>query len=104
MMFTVSFIIIDNIEDYIDPRLSQVYFGASFCQITNLVVDECNEIMIFIDGIKRDSYQTPYMMREFKGMDYERLDYLGSQLILWDDDVGRGFKSTSDLSRGFSKM
>ena len=41
------------------------------------------------------------MMREFRGINYEGLDSLGSQLILCDDDVIRGCKSTYDLSRGF---
>lgn len=103
MTFAMSFTIVDNIEEYIDPRLSQVVFGAPFCEITNLVVYEHNGIMTFTDGIRKFSYQTPYKMRDFKGLDYEGLDGVGSQLVLCDDDVRRGCKNTFDLSSGFFK-
>ena len=103
MTFTMSFAIVDNIEKYIDPRLSQVVFGAPFCKATSLVVDELNGIMTFTDGIREISYQTPYKMREFKEIDYEGLDGLSSQLVLCDDDVRRGCKDTFDLSSGFFK-
>lgn len=103
MTFTMDFKIVDNIEDYIDPRLSQVVFGAPFCEITNLMVDDQNGIMTFTDGIRRISYQTPYKMKDFEGVDCDGLDKLGSQLVLCDDDVRRGCKNTLDLSCGFFK-
>jgi hypothetical protein len=103
MTFTMGFTIVDNIEDYIDPRLSQVFFGAPFCEITNLMVDNRNGIMTFTDGIRRISYQTPYKMKDFEGIDCDGLYKLGSQLILCDDDVRRGCKNTFDLSCGFFK-
>ena len=99
----MDFTIVDNIEDYIDPRLSQVVFGVPFFEITNLMVDDRNGIMTFTDGIMRISYQTPYKMKDFEGVDCDGLDKLGSQLVLWDDDVRRGFKNTFDLSCGFFK-
>ena len=103
MTFNMDFTIVENIEDYIDPRLSQVVFRAPFCEITNLMVDDRNGIMTFTDGIRRISYQMPYKMKDFKGIDCDGLDKLGSQLILCDDDVRRGCKDISDLSCGFFK-
>ena len=49
------------------------------------------------------SYQTPYKAREFREIDCEGLDGLGSQLILCDDDVRRGCENTFDLASGFFK-
>ena len=103
MTFTMSCTIVDNIEDYIDPRLSQVVFGTPFCSATNMVVDERNGIMTFTDGVKKVSYQTPYKVSDFKGIDCEGLDGLGSRIVLSDDDVRRGCTSTLDLSSGFFK-
>jgi hypothetical protein len=103
MAFTMEFTIVDNIEDYIDPRLSQVVFGAPFCEITNLIVDDRNGIMTFADGIRRVSYQTPYKRKDLKEIDCDGLDRLSSQLILCDDDLRRGCENTSDLSCGFFK-
>lgn len=60
MMFTMSFTIVDNIEDYINSRLSQVVFDAPFCEITSLAIDSENRIMTFTDGVKEVSFQTPY--------------------------------------------
>lgn len=102
MTFTMDFTIIDNIEDYIDPRLSQVVFRAPFCETTSLMVDNRNGIMTFTDEIRRISYQTPYKMKDFEWVDCDGLDKLGSQLILYDD-VRRGCKNTFDLSCGFFK-
>jgi hypothetical protein len=67
------------------------------------MVDDRNGIMTFTNGIRRVSYQTPYKMKDFEGIDYDRLDKLGSQLVLCDDDVRRGCKNTFDLSCGFFK-
>ena len=53
MMFTTSFKIVSNIEDYIDPRLSQVVLGIPFCNTVRLVVDESNGVMTFTDKVKR---------------------------------------------------
>jgi hypothetical protein len=103
MAFTMDFTIVDNIEDHIDPRLSQVVFGAPFCEITHLMVDDRNGIMTFTDGIRRVSYQTPYKMKDFDGIDCDELDKLGSQLVLCDEDIRRGCKNTVDLSCGFFK-
>ena len=103
MAFTLEFTIVDNIEDYIDPRLSQVIFGAPFCEVTNLIVDDRNGIMTFADGIRRVSYQTPYRRKDLKEIDYDGLDRLSSQLILCDDDLRRGCENTSDLSCWFFK-
>ena len=103
MAFTMEFTIVDNIEDYVDPRLSQVIFGAPFCEITNLIVDDRNGIITFADGIRRVSYQTPYKRNDLKEIDCDRLDRLSSQLILCDEDVRRGCKNTYDLSCGFFK-
>jgi hypothetical protein len=103
MAFTMEFTIVDNIEDYVDPRLSQVVFGAPFCEITKLIVDDRNGIMTFADGIRRVSYQTPYKRKDLKEIDCDGLDRLSSQLILCDEDVRRGCKNTSDLSCGFFK-
>ena len=66
MTFTMEFTIVDNMEDYVDPRLSHVIFGAPFCEITNLIIDDRNGIMTFADGIRRVSYQTPYKRRDLK--------------------------------------
>ena len=103
MVFTTSFTIVDNIEEYIDPRLGQIVLGAPFCNTASLVVDEGNGVMTFTDGIKRVSYQTPYKAKEFREIDCEGLDELGSQLILCDDDVRRGCETASDLESGFYK-
>lgn len=103
MTFTMDFTIVDNIEDYIDPRLSQVVFRAPFCEITDLIVDDRNGIMNFTDGIRRISYQTPYKMKEFEGIDCDGLDKLDSKLVLCDDDIRRGCKNTFDLSCGLFK-
>ena len=94
---------VDNIEDYVDPRLSQVVFGAPFCEITNLIVDDLNGIMTFTDGIRRISYQTPYKRKDLKGIDCDGLDMMSSQLILCDEDVRRGCENITDLSCGFFK-
>jgi hypothetical protein len=101
MAFTMEFTIVDNIEDFVDPRLSQVVFGAPFCEITNLIVDDRNGIMTFADGIRRVSYQMPYKRKDLKEIDGDGLDKLISLLILCDEDVRRGCKNTSDLSCGF---
>jgi hypothetical protein len=101
MAFTMEFTIVDNIEIYVDPRLSQIVFGAPFCEITNLIIDDRNGIMTFTDGIRRVSYQTPYKRRDLKEIDCDGLDKISSQLILCDEDVRRGCKDTSDLSGGF---
>jgi hypothetical protein len=103
MAFNMEFTIVDNIEDYIDPRLSQVVFGAPFCEITNLIVDDQNGIMTFADGVTGVSYQTPYKRNDLKEIDGDGLDRLSSQLILCDDDLRRGCENTSDLSCGFFK-
>ena len=106
MMFTMGFTIIDNIEDYIDPRLSQVVFGAPFCEITNLAIDSENGIMTFTDRVKEVSFQTPYKSWEYRELGRDGLDVLDkleSQVVLSDDDVRRGCKSPFDLERGFFK-
>ena len=66
-------------------------------------MDEHNGVMTFTDGVKRVSYQTPYKAKEFREIDCEGLDELGSQLILCDDDVRRGCETASDLESGFYK-
>lgn len=103
MAFTMEFTIVDNIEDYVDPRLSQVVLGAPFCEITNLIVDDLNGIMTFTDGIRRISYQTPYKRKDLKEIDCDGLDKMSSQLILCDEDVRRGCENITDLSCGFFK-
>jgi hypothetical protein len=103
MTFSVEFTIVDNIEDYIDPRLSQVVFGAPFCEVTSLIVDDLNGIMTFTDGVRRISYQTPYKRKDLKEIDRDGLDMMSSQLILCDEDVRRGCRNISDLSCGFFK-
>ena len=59
--------------------------------------------MTFTDGVKKISYQTPYKMSKFKGIDCEGLDELSSQIVLCDDDVRRGCTNTLDLLSGFFK-
>jgi hypothetical protein len=103
MEFSMEFTIVDNIEDYIDPRLSQVVFGAPFCEITSLIVDDLNGIMTFTDGIRRISYQTPYKRKDLKEIDCDGLDMMSSQLILCDEDIRRGCRNIFDLSSGFFK-
>ena len=95
--------IVSNIEEYIDPRLSQVVLGVPFCNTSHLVVDESNGVMTFTDGIRKISYQTPYKMWDLKDANYKELDGLGSQLIICDDDVRRGCENIFDLSDGFFK-
>ena len=103
MMFTTSFKIVSNIEDYIDPRLSQVVLGVSFCNAAHLVIDETNGVMTFTDGIRTISYQTPYKIWDLKETNPMELDGLRSQLILCDDEVRRGCENIFDLSDGFFK-
>ena len=59
--------------------------------------------MTFTDGIKTISYQTPFNAWDFREVDHDGLDKLGSQIILTDDDIRWGCKSTFELSCGFFK-
>ena len=103
MMFTTSFKIVSNIEDYIDPRLSQVVLGIPFCNTVHLVVDESNGVMTFTDKVKRVSYQTPYKIWDLKRTNPKELDGLRSLPILCDDDIRRGCENIFDLTDGFFK-
>lgn len=99
MMFSIGFTIVGDIEEFIDPKLSQVVFRRPFSEITNLIVDGREGTKTFTDV----SYQTPYKSWDLIDLDRDAQDKIGSQVVLSEDDVRRGCTRPLDLSCGFFK-
>ncbi|GKF32232.1 hypothetical protein Tco_0102030, partial [Tanacetum coccineum] len=101
MSHVMDFTILENVEANIDPSLSQVVFGRPFAKITRLILDREHGLMIFTDGIKEDTFKTPYIDSEMDDLTSDGHDLLSSRVILSKHNYRRGCERPSDLESRF---
>ncbi|GKA21485.1 retrovirus-related pol polyprotein from transposon TNT 1-94 [Tanacetum coccineum] len=103
MDHVMDFTILENVESNIDPSLSKVVFGRPFVEITKLILDREQGLIIFTNGIKEVTFKTPYKDLEMDDITSEGHDLMSSRVIPSEDDYRRGCKRPSDLESGFYK-
>ncbi|GKB44410.1 hypothetical protein Tco_0889352 [Tanacetum coccineum] len=101
MSYVMDFTILENIENNIDPSLSNVVFGRPFIEIACLAINRKYGLMTFTDGIKEITFKTPYKDPERSELSSEDHDLLSSRVILSEDDYDRGCRRPSDLEDRF---
>ncbi|GJW71603.1 hypothetical protein Tco_0128520 [Tanacetum coccineum] len=101
MSHVMDFTIFENVEENIDPRLSQVVLGRPFMETTNLILDREKGLITFTNGIKEVTFKTPYRDLEMDDLTSEEHDILSSRVILSNDDFKRECESPLDLENGF---
>ncbi|GJX87645.1 hypothetical protein Tco_0339659 [Tanacetum coccineum] len=95
MSYVMDFIILESIENNIDPSLSNMVFGRPFVEIACLDINRKYGLITFTDGIKEITFKTPYKDPERSELSSEGHDLLSSRLILSDDDYDRGCRKPS---------
>ncbi|GJR57829.1 hypothetical protein Tco_1499991 [Tanacetum coccineum] len=101
MSYVMDFTILENIENNIDPSLSNVVFGRPFVEIACLAINRKYGLMTFTDGIKEITFKTPYKDPERSELSSEDHNLLSSRVILSEDDYDRGCRRPSDLEDRF---
>ncbi|GJT97625.1 hypothetical protein Tco_1093143 [Tanacetum coccineum] len=101
MSYVMDFIILESIENNIDPSLLNMVFGRPFVEIACLAINRKYGLITFTDGIKEITFKTPYKDPERSELSSEGHDLLSSRLILSEDDYDRGCRKPSDLEDGF---
>ncbi|GKD86592.1 hypothetical protein Tco_1357746 [Tanacetum coccineum] len=93
--------ILENMEANIDPSVSQVVFSRPFVEMTKLILDREQGLIIFMDRIKEVTIKTSYNDPEMDDLTSEGHYLLSSRVVLSEDDYRRGCERASDLESRF---
>lgn len=88
--YITDFMVVEDMVNVIDCRLSQVVFGKPFIDKSKLEYDEVNGIIRFDSKTDRITYRMPNRMKEFRFMPRFDMDNIGAFEDINEEDKVKG--------------
>ncbi|GKF32917.1 hypothetical protein Tco_0106117, partial [Tanacetum coccineum] len=101
--YIVDFMIIEDINSIIDPRLSQVVLGRPFVEISNMNHDPPGGVVRFINGTDEVSYKMPYKIEQYDSPSDLEKEHTKSAYLRNNKDKRIGVEYVMSKILGFYK-
>ncbi|GKF04535.1 hypothetical protein Tco_0035203, partial [Tanacetum coccineum] len=66
--YVIDFMIVEDINSILDPRLSQVVLGRPFIEISNMTHDPPEGVVRFIRGTDEVAYKMPHKIEKYDSL------------------------------------
>ncbi|GJT46747.1 retrotransposon ORF1 [Tanacetum coccineum] len=101
--YIVDFMIVEDINSIIDPRMSQVVLGIPFVEISNMTHDPPEGVVRFINGTDEVAYKMPHKIEQYDSLlDLEK-EHTKSVYLRNKEDKRRGVEYVMIKILGFYK-
>ena len=91
-MYLVDFMVMENLGEFIDDKLTQIIFGKPFKRLTNLDEKLMDWLILFSDGDDDFVYQMPRSHPRFKNHSIKACNRLPPIELLSENDKNKGLK------------
>ncbi|GJV56720.1 hypothetical protein Tco_1457725 [Tanacetum coccineum] len=101
--YVLDFIIIEDINSIIDPRLSQVVLGKPFVEISNMTHDPPEGVVRFTNGTDEIVYKMSYKIEQYNSLSDLEKEHTKSVYLRNEEDKRRGVEYVMSKISGFYK-
>jgi hypothetical protein len=101
LVYLVEFMVMENLGEFIDDKLTQVVFGKPFKRLTNLEERLIEGLITFSDGDEDFVYQMPHTHPRFKDFSMEKCSRYPPIEMLSDNDKRKGLKYTHEKNKRY---
>jgi hypothetical protein len=99
--YLVEFMVMENLGEFIDDKLTQVVFGRPFKRLTNLDEKLIEGLITFSDGDEEFVYQMPRTHPRFKDFSMDKCSRYPPIEMLSENDKKRGLKYTHEKNKRY---
>ena len=100
-VYLVDFMVMENLGEFIDNKLTQVIFGEPFKRLTNLDEKLVDGLITFSDGDEDFVYQMPRSHPRFKNFSIESCNRLVPIDLLSENDKRKGLKYPHEKNKRY---
>ena len=100
-MYLVDFMVMKNLGEFIDDKLTQVIFGKPFKRLANLDEKPMDGLITFSDGEEDFIYQMPRTHPRFKNFSIESCNRLVPIDLLSENDKRNGLKYPHEKNKRY---
>ncbi|GKA29400.1 hypothetical protein Tco_0715645 [Tanacetum coccineum] len=101
--YIVDFMIIEDINSIIDPRLSQVVLGKPFVEISNMTHDPPEGVVRFSNGNNKVAYKMPHKIEQYNSLSNLEKEHTKSFYLRNKENKRRGVEYVMSKILGFYK-
>lgn len=101
LVYLVEFMVMENLGEFIDNKLTQVVFGKPFKQLTNIDEKLIEGLITFSDGEEDFVYQMPRTHPRFKDFSMEKCSRYPPIEMLSENDKRKGLKYTHEKNKRY---
>jgi hypothetical protein len=100
-VYLVDFMVMDNLGEFIDDKLTQIIFGEPFKRLTNLDEKLTDGLITFSDGGEDFVYQMPRSHPRFKNHSIEACNRIPPIELLSENDKKKGLKYSHEKNKKY---
>jgi hypothetical protein len=100
-VYLVEFMVMENLGEFIDCKLTQVVFGKPFKRLTNLDEKLMERLITFSDGDEDFVYQMPRAHPRFKDFSMEKCSRYPPLEMLSENDKRKGLKYPHEKNKRY---
>nr|GEU48576.1 retrotransposon Orf1 [Tanacetum cinerariifolium] len=101
--YAMDFMIVEDINSIIDPRLSQVVLGKPFVEISNMSHDSPEGVVRFTNGTDEITYKMPHKIEQYNALSDLEKEHTKSVYLGNEENKRRGVEYVMSKILGFYK-
>ncbi|GKA79203.1 zinc finger, CCHC-type containing protein [Tanacetum coccineum] len=101
--YVIDFMIVEDINSIIDPRLSQVVLGTPFVKVSNMTHDPPEGVVRFTNGTDKIAYKMPHKIKQYNSLSDLEREHTKSVYLRNEEGKRKGVEYVMSKILGFYK-